>query len=441
MENQRLLIQILIAIALGIISGLFFGEYCAILKPVGDIYVMLLQSVVYPYLIASLVGGFGRMDKDQTLKLFKKGWAIYLLLILATFFVLFILVNEIPKAKSHIVPIGGYLSAWSQIQHSLPLFIPANPFQALVDNAIPAIVAFSILYGLALQRFKNKEPYIAFCDCISRTSLQIWNWVVKIAPIGIFALIAYTFGTISFSDVAGLAIYTALFFFGALFLTFIFLPLILQVFVPVSYKEFLSGLQNALLIALSTTLSVVALPFIAETARSLLEKQSINSIEEKEVIDNSLSISYPLCQIGNCFGFLFVIVASSYFHQTLSLSQTLMLSFASFFSSIGSPSATVNSISFLMDLAHLPASGLDLYVLLLPFTRYAQVLVSVTGMAFFTIAIIFAYFNKIRFNAKAFGLVLLSSIIFCFYRNILSSISIRAISEYRPQSFKLPIKQ
>ena len=204
-KNNRLLIQIILSIALGIVTGLFFGEYTAVLKPISDIYIMLLQSVVYPYLIVSLVGGFGRMDTAQTIKLFKKGWTIYLLLIAATFFVLFILVAGVPKAQSHIVPLGGNPGVWSQLQGSLQLFIPENPFQALVNNAIPAIVVFSILFGLALQRFKNKESTIVICDCIGRASLQIWNWIVKVAPIGIFALMAYTFGTIVFSDIAALA--------------------------------------------------------------------------------------------------------------------------------------------------------------------------------------------------------------------------------------------
>ena len=212
-QHKKLLLQILCAIAFGAACGLFFGEYCSILRPIGDIYVMLLQSVVYPYLIASLIGGFGRMDKEQTRKLFKKGWGIYLLLILSTFFVLFILLAGIPKAQSHIIPIEGQLSFWTQIQQSLQLFVPSNPFQALVNNAIPAIVVFSILYGLALQRTKNKESTLVICDSISKTSLQIWDWIVKIAPIGIFALIAYSFGTIEFSQIAGLATYTLLFFF------------------------------------------------------------------------------------------------------------------------------------------------------------------------------------------------------------------------------------
>jgi proton glutamate symport protein len=401
-DQNRLLYRILIAISLGIATGLFLGDYVSVLKPVGDIYIMLLQSIVYPYLIASLVGGFGRMDATQTARFLRHGWFFYLLLVGSVFFVLFVLISGIPKAQSHIIPVGGNPSVWSEMQDSLHLFIPANPFSALVNNAIPAIVLFSILYGLALQRYEKKESILVCFEALSRASLKIWDWVIKVAPIGIFALIAFASGTISTADVEGLSVYAFLYFFGALFITFVLLPLILQTFVPVSVYEFLGGMQSGFLIAMTTTLSVAALPFIEGMVRSLLKKNSIDAPEGKEILDNTLAISYPICQMGNCFAFLFMVAIGAYFHQSLTSTETITLSLFTFLSSIGSPTATVNSIQFMLNLIHFPESGLDLYVLLLPLTRYPQVLVSVVSMAFLTTAVSFAYFHKLTFNIRAF---------------------------------------
>jgi Na+/H+-dicarboxylate symporter len=70
-QSKKLLAQILIALALGIFAGLFFGNYCSYVKPIGDIYVMMLQSVVYPYLISSLISGFGRMNAGTARYFFK----------------------------------------------------------------------------------------------------------------------------------------------------------------------------------------------------------------------------------------------------------------------------------------------------------------------------------------------------------------------------------
>ena len=54
--------QIVLALALGIFCGLFFGEIMAPLKIVGVAYVRLLQMTVLPYVLASLIAGIGRLE-------------------------------------------------------------------------------------------------------------------------------------------------------------------------------------------------------------------------------------------------------------------------------------------------------------------------------------------------------------------------------------------
>ena len=66
--------QALIDAILGIFAGLFFGPKCAVVKPLGDIYVMLLQMVTLPYLCFSVIHGLGSMPPTTGKALFKKGW-------------------------------------------------------------------------------------------------------------------------------------------------------------------------------------------------------------------------------------------------------------------------------------------------------------------------------------------------------------------------------
>ena len=51
--------RILVGLAAGIIIGLFFGEGAAALQPIADIYIRLMQMTVLPYLVVSLMLGFG----------------------------------------------------------------------------------------------------------------------------------------------------------------------------------------------------------------------------------------------------------------------------------------------------------------------------------------------------------------------------------------------
>ena len=63
--------RIFVGLFAGVCTGLFFGEMVADLKIVGDVFVKLLQITVLPYIIVSLIAGFGRMELSQTLRLAK----------------------------------------------------------------------------------------------------------------------------------------------------------------------------------------------------------------------------------------------------------------------------------------------------------------------------------------------------------------------------------
>jgi len=55
-------VRILVGLALGVLAGLFFGEPAAVLQPVADIYIRLMQMTVLPYLVLTLVAGLGQLD-------------------------------------------------------------------------------------------------------------------------------------------------------------------------------------------------------------------------------------------------------------------------------------------------------------------------------------------------------------------------------------------
>ncbi|MBW2221365.1 MAG: cation:dicarboxylase symporter family transporter, partial [Deltaproteobacteria bacterium] len=72
--------KVLLGFALGIFSGIFFGEAMAFLKIVGDGFIHLLQMTVLPYVILSLITGLGRLNYSEAVSLAKKGGLFLLLL-------------------------------------------------------------------------------------------------------------------------------------------------------------------------------------------------------------------------------------------------------------------------------------------------------------------------------------------------------------------------
>jgi proton glutamate symport protein len=72
--------RIFIGLIAGICTGIFFGELVADLKLVGDVFIKLLQITVLPYIIFSLVAGFGRMQMDQARRLAVRGLVVLLVI-------------------------------------------------------------------------------------------------------------------------------------------------------------------------------------------------------------------------------------------------------------------------------------------------------------------------------------------------------------------------
>ncbi|MCH1438377.1 MAG: dicarboxylate/amino acid:cation symporter, partial [Rubripirellula sp.] len=68
-KRSKLGVWIGLGLVLGVVCGLFFGDYCGNLKVLGQAYVGLLQMTVLPYLLLSLVSKMGRLDPAQAKKL------------------------------------------------------------------------------------------------------------------------------------------------------------------------------------------------------------------------------------------------------------------------------------------------------------------------------------------------------------------------------------
>lgn len=391
--------QVLIGAILGILTGLFLGDQTAILNPIGTIYTMLLQVVVYPYLICTLLSSLGKLSPQLSWRLLKNSWAFYLFLLILTFGIMILLAKAIPL---NITNTPSDQTAAIAGPGLLDLLIPQNLFTALSNNYIPAVIIFCILFGVTMQFADiNKTNFFNILDVISKTCILFWSWLVKFAPFAIFALLANVAGTIKLNQLTDLSEFLILFSIGSLVLIFWLLPIIICSFVGERYKNLIYELRSALIVSLATTLSVVALPYIRDaTIKMLAEHHKKLDLENSEIVNATLLISYPLAQLGNFFIYLFILFATLYFNHPITKLQNILLPFVSFLASIGSPSTSINSVAFLSSWLNLPVETTNLYVSIMPLIRYLQVIVSVMGFAFLTILITFSYFKILKINWK-----------------------------------------
>jgi len=389
---------ILIGAVLGIVVGVLLGDRCAVLEPVAMAYVMLLQSVVYPYIMCTLLHGLGQLSPERAARLFRSGWHFLLLIWFITFGVMILICQIIPAPPPPVVI--DPTTRTHITKGLLELLIPANLSTDLASNYVPAVVVFCILFGIALQHFPKREGLLDILDIIRGASVTIWRWLVHLAPFAVFAMFARTAGTIDISHLQSLLFYLSLYLGSTFLLAFVILPMLISALVPMRYREVLSSLKAAFVLAAVTTISAVALPFVLEAVQKLAAQCRIDKKDSDEIIQTTLSISYPLAQLGNFFVYVFILFSASYYRIPLRLTEKIVLPFMTLLSCVGCPTSSVNAVGFLGDWLNFPTQVEAFYVETMMVTRYGQVLCSVMGFAFLTILVTMSYYGKLQVNRK-----------------------------------------
>ncbi len=412
LRSISLPVWILLGAFAGIVAGIAFGERTSILQPIGEAYARLLEIAVYPYILCSLLHGLGRLTPRMAWRLLASGWYVYAFLWLATLGSIWLIAQAIPTP-----PLPSVLTpeALQPRADFLALLIPSNVIEALGQNYMPAVAVFAIFYGVAIQRVERKDVLIQVLHTLQAASATIWSSIARVAPIGVFALMADTAGSIQPDHLGGVLFYVALFLIGTVILTFVVLPLALSAIAPVGYREFLAELQSALI--LSTMTISLALPFIMKVAERVTALAGCPQNEERnDILEANLSLSYVLAQLGNYFVYLLVLYGAYAYRTRPTAAEQLLLPLWSLLAGFGSPTAAVDGVKFLASWLGLPPDVLNLFLATWPITRYGQVALSVMGFGFVNVIVPLIYFRKLRFRprravaAAAASLVLLLAV-------------------------------
>jgi Na+/H+-dicarboxylate symporter/ABC-type amino acid transport substrate-binding protein len=382
----------------GMVAGVVLGERTIVLQPLGAAYAMMLRIAVYPYLICALIYGLGRLTPAEAGRLFRSGWSVYLFLWCVTLAAIWLLARVIPPTPDPSVLTPAAIHGEGDF---LKLLIPANLIDALGRDYVPAIAVFAIVYGIAIQKIERKSALFEVLEAIQVASVTLWGWIVRFAPIGVFALFAVAAGTIEPARLSGLLLYVALFLIGTLLLAFVVLPAVMAALVPGSHREIVKELQPALVISVVTTLSVVSLPFVQRAAGRMATAAGCPDNEERSnVIKAVLAPSYVLAQLGNYFLYLLMLYAAYEYKVTLTTPEELLLPLWTLLSGLGSPTAVVDGVVFIGHWLHLPPELTDLFLETWTVTRYGQVVLSVMGFSFATMLVPLIYFGKVRLRPR-----------------------------------------
>ena len=301
--------QIGLAAVAGIIFGLIVGDWAANVKFVGDIFIRLIQMSIVPLVMTSVIVATGSMSGSgmgrMAFRTFK--WMIGFSIVAA---VVAWMLGAVIQPGAGITFTGGVdpslpgeageATGW---QTTLLNFVSTNVFAAMSTAAMVPIIVFSLLFGVALNSYVNKTGnrlVVDLLDQVQQVVLIMIRFVMYLAPIGVFCLLAALAGDVGFALVT-----TALKCLGS---TLLGVLIVMAVFVLVVWLR--TGLNPALLpsklyeqtlIAITTTSSAVTFPTVL---RNAVEKVGVS----QRVANFTLSVGLTMGSYGAVLNYMIVVM-------------------------------------------------------------------------------------------------------------------------------------
>ena len=388
--------NILIGLILGFVVGsfLFYTDFLPsqiddliekyIFNLGGDIFMNLLKLLVVPLVFFSLVSGISSLGREQSLgKLTFKTVGFYLLTTA-------IAVSLALIAGSLFKPGSNYSSELAMVApSSLPEgqgiystivgIFPSNIIQAMAENQMLAIVFFSIIFGLALNKTNHLTGNLS--DSFSKLNtvfLQLIVMIMSFAPLGVFCLIGkfvIADGLDIFQDVvAYVVLLIILLLFHAAF-TYSFFLKVIGGLNPIT---FFKKMKDVILFAFSTSSSAATIPVTLKTANQDL---GVNQNVASFVVPVGATINMDGTAIMQGLATVFIAQMSGIDLTLFQYMQVVLLAVATSIGTAAVPSAGTITLIIILQQFNLPLEAIGIILAVDRVLDMIRTSVNVTGDA------------------------------------------------------------
>ena len=268
--------QIFIGLALGVLIGYIVSitdpGMSANIRPFSQLFIRMIKMIIAPLIFATLVAGIaGAGHVRQVGRMGFKAIVYFEIVTTIALIIGLVAVNIVkPGVGVNLPAEAGDVTATAQGWKEILLhLVPESVIQAMATGDVLQIVVFSIIFGIALGMIGEKgKPLVALCEQIAETMFKFTSIVMRYAPIGVGAAMAYTVGHGGLRVLVNLALLVATLY-GALIVLIlgVFLPVALIFKVPI--RKFIRAVREPAVIAFATTSSESALPRAMEVLERL----------------------------------------------------------------------------------------------------------------------------------------------------------------------------
>jgi proton glutamate symport protein len=288
----KILIGLIAGVATGTLANalglLWLQDLLQRLEPIGTVFIRLIMMIVIPLIVASLILGTASLGDIRRLgRLGGKTVAFYLFTTAAAVTMGLLVSNVIRPGSGIDATTRDEIAAAFEgdaagrvaladerpaLSETLLNMVPSNPFRSAADGELLPLIIFSIIFGAALSLVarERRETVLLFFNGINDAVMVIIDWIMRLAPYAVFALVGAIVSRFGLDLLRSLAVYMIVVATGLLLHLLITYMSILKFLGKMNPLDFARRVLEAPLVAFSTSSSSATLPVTMEVAQEKL---------------------------------------------------------------------------------------------------------------------------------------------------------------------------
>lgn len=363
MKKPSMFTQIAIAVVVGILVGLLIPASGNYLKIVGDVFLRLMQMAIPILILGQIVQAVGSINPKELTSLGGRTIAVFGISSLAA--ALWGVLMAVIFNPGYGVKMTGFQDASIKAQEisitdTILNFVPKNIFDSLTQGSIIQIIVFALFFGLALNKYLQSHPETQLFQIIvdfNEVIITVIRYVMYLAPLGIFALIASTISHLGLQIILPLVKYLLVYGLGTILFLGIWI-LVITLYCKVSPLRLITNMKNMSVMALATTSSAITLPVALEETETKLGLS-------KRITNLVLPLGMSLNSNGSAMHMAFTVMTIAQMYQLeFDITKMIYLAITATFVSLANavvPGAGLVSLAVIVPQMGLPIESIAIF--------------------------------------------------------------------------------
>ena len=355
---------IFIALALGVVAGLALQGTPDIattyIKPLGTIFLNLIQFIVVPIVFFSIICGVISMKDIKKVGSVGVKTLIYYACTTAIAIAIGLAIANAFRGLFPVLTVSDLTYEAKEaptIMETIVNIFPSNIIKPFADASMLQVIVTSLFFGFAMILVGEKaQPFASFVESVNEVCMKIMEMIIALSPIGVFCLITPVVAENGPQILGTLTIVLLAAYIGYILQAVLVYSTTVKAMGGVGIRDFFKGMGPAMMMAFSSASSVGTLPLNLECSEKLGARKDIAAFTLP--LGATINMGGTAIYQGVCSLFI-----ASCFGVTLTMPQMLTIIFTATLASVGTagvPSAGMIMLAMVLQSVGLPVEGIAL---------------------------------------------------------------------------------